>query len=88
MTDKEKDRKDERPKPSGSSPTETAAQSVHSKSSRSTPSDEVKELERKIKLLEQQLEYEKFKATAYSTMIDVAEEQLHISIRKKLVAKQ
>lgn len=34
------------------------------------------------------LEYEKFKRRAYSTLIDVAEQELKISIRKKLDVKQ
>lgn len=34
------------------------------------------------------LEYEKFKSTAYSTLIDVAEKELKISIRKKLDVRQ
>lgn len=40
-------------------------------------------LQQKIKLLEKQLEEEKLKSFAYSTMIDVAEKELNISIRKK-----
>lgn len=40
-------------------------------------------LQQKIKLLEKQLEDEKLKSFAYSTMIDVAEKGLKISIRKK-----
>ena len=40
-------------------------------------------LQQKIKLLERQLEEEKLKSLAYSTMIDIAEKELKISIRKK-----
>lgn len=40
-------------------------------------------LKQRIKELEQALEYSELKAKAYSTMIDVAEEELKISIRKK-----
>lgn len=40
-------------------------------------------LKQRIKELEKALEYAELKATAYSTMIDVAEEELKISIRKK-----
>ncbi len=40
-------------------------------------------LKQRIKELEKALEYSELKATAYSTMIDVAEEELKISIRKK-----
>ena len=46
------------------------------------------ELEAEIKKLKQELEYEKLRATAFSTMIDVAEEQFGIDIRKKAGAKQ
>lgn len=41
------------------------------------------QLKKKIKELEKALEYSELKATAFSTMIDVAEEELKISIRKK-----
>jgi len=37
---------------------------------------------------EQNLEYEKFKSIAYSTLIDIAEKELNIPIRKKFNAKQ
>lgn len=37
---------------------------------------------------EQNLEYEKFKSIAYSTLIDIAEKELKIEIRKKFDAKQ
>ena len=40
-------------------------------------------LKQRIKELEKALEYSELKATAYSAMIDVAEEELKISIRKK-----
>lgn len=40
-------------------------------------------LKQRIKELEKALEYSELKATAYSTMIDIAEEELKISIRKK-----
>ncbi len=40
-------------------------------------------MKRKIKELEKALEDAELKAFAYSTMIDVAEEELKISIRKK-----
>ena len=49
---------------------------------------ETHQLKRKIKELEKSLEMAELKAYAYSTMIDVAEEQLKISIRKKLNTKQ
>jgi transposase-like protein len=46
------------------------------------------ELESKVKKLEEQLEYEKFRTLALNTLIDVAERDLKISIRKKAGAKQ
>jgi transposase-like protein len=46
------------------------------------------ELEAKIKKLEQQLDYQELKAEALSTMIDIAERELKITIRKKSGAKQ
>jgi hypothetical protein len=41
------------------------------------------DLEKKIAALENQLQWEKLRADALDTMISVAEEKLHISIRKK-----
>lgn len=46
------------------------------------------ELEAKVKKLEQQVDYQELKALALSTMIDIAERELKISIRKKSGAKQ
>jgi len=46
------------------------------------------ELETKIKKLEQQLDHQELRADALSTMIDIAERELKISIRKKSGAKQ
>jgi transposase len=43
---------------------------------------------KRIKELERQLEDEKIRAEGYSKMIDIAEEQLKISIRKKHITKQ
>ncbi len=45
-------------------------------------------LEKRIKELEKALEYAKLKNVAVETMIDVAEEQFKISIRKKAGPKQ
>ena len=45
-------------------------------------------LETKVAQLEKDLKDEKLKSLAYSTMIDVAEEELGIEIRKKSGAKQ
>jgi len=46
------------------------------------------ELETKIQKLEEQLEYEQFRTLALNTMIDIAERDLKISIRKKAGAKR
>jgi transposase len=43
---------------------------------------------KRIKELERQLEDEKIRAEGYSKMIDIAEDQLKISIRKKSITKQ
>ena len=45
-------------------------------------------LQQKIELLEKQLQYEKLRADALDTMINVAEQQLKISIRKKSATQQ
>lgn len=45
-------------------------------------------LEAKVKELEKALEYEKLRSLALDTMIDVAEKNLKISIRKKPGTKQ
>jgi len=46
------------------------------------------ELETKIQKLEEQLEYEQFRTLALNTMINIAERDLKISIRKKAGAKR
>lgn len=46
------------------------------------------ELEYKVQQLEKQLEYEQLKVQALNTLIDVAERDLKIPIRKKSGAKQ
>src|SRR5580704_5146008 len=48
------------------------------------PQDEAA-LKARIKLLERQLEDEKFRSEGYSMMIDIAEKELKVSIRKKAV---
>lgn len=47
-----------------------------------------KDLIKKIKELERQLEDEQIRSFGYNKMIDIAEEQLNISIRKKPDTKQ
>ena len=48
----------------------------------------VEELKLEIEQLKHQLEYEKLKSQAFDTMIDIAEQEFKISIRKKSGAKQ
>jgi transposase len=48
----------------------------------------VESLEAHLKELQSELDREKLKNLALNTMIDVAEEELHINIRKKAGAKQ
>lgn len=45
-------------------------------------------LEKKVKELEKALEYEKLRTLALDTMIDIAEDKLNVSIRKKSGARQ
>ena len=47
----------------------------------------VEELQVEIELLKRQLEYEKLRSEAFDVMIDIAEEEFKISIRKKPGAK-
>ncbi len=46
------------------------------------------DLEKKIEVLEKQLEWEKLRSLALDTMINVAERELNIGIRKKPGTKQ
>jgi len=46
------------------------------------------ELEKRIKELEKHLEYQKLKAQAYEKMVEIAEREFSISIRKKFGSKQ
>ena len=63
--------------------------SMNSSPKKSTSQDQsVKELEQKIKALEKQLEWEKLRSETLNTMIDIAEKNLNISIRKKPGAQQ
>jgi len=52
-----------------------------SKFTGSNPADS--DLQKRIKELEAELQWSKMKVEALETMIDIAEEQLHIDIRKK-----
>ncbi|MCO5239335.1 MAG: helix-turn-helix domain-containing protein [Chitinophagaceae bacterium] len=58
------------------------------KKSKQPPLIQQNELEKKIALLEKQLEWEKLRSHALETMINVAERELNIDIRKKHGTKQ
>jgi len=57
--------------------------SLPSMSSNSKPQPSVEALQKKIKQLEQQLLDSQLKEEAYRRMIDIAEKELKVSIRKK-----
>ena len=48
----------------------------------------ISDVEQKIALLEKQLAWEKMRADALDTMINIAEKELNVSIRKKPGAQQ
>lgn len=54
----------------------------------SSEGQSIKELEQKIAALEKQLEWEKLRSEALEIMIDIAEKDLSIPIRKKPGAQQ
>jgi len=64
----------------------TTSQLPMSKRVKSTESDPSKDL--KIKQLEEELKREQFKTKALNTMIDIAERELKVDIRKKSGAKR
>jgi len=49
----------------------------------STKSENIRELQKRIQELEQQLQDEKLRSEAYSRIIDKAEKELKISVKKK-----
>ena len=51
-------------------------------------SEEIRELKRQLKQKELELKKEKMRADFYETMVDVAEEQFNIPIRKKTGTKR
>lgn len=53
-----------------------------------TDQEKIKHLEHRLKDAEQQAKYERLKREGYETMINIAEEELNIQIRKKRGAKQ
>lgn len=50
--------------------------------------ERIRQLEKRLDKQEKALNYSKMEATAYKTMIDIAEEQLHVQIIKKPGTKQ
>ena len=58
------------------------------KSTSSEHQDQIKKLEAENKRLQQELELERLRVLALNVMIDLAEEQLKVPIRKKAGAKQ
>jgi len=69
-------------------PTQDQLKIVHQMSKESSKTSQELELEKKLKALEKELEHEKLRTKALNTLIDVAEKELKISIRKKSGAKQ
>ena len=47
-----------------------------------------KQLQEEIARLKKELEYERLRSKAFETMIDIAEDELNVNIRKKSGAKQ
>ena len=63
--------------------------SMNSSPNKSTSAEQsLKELEQKVAVLEKQLQWEKLRSEALNTMIEIAEKDLNISIRKKPGAQQ
>ena len=58
------------------------------KKSKQVVKEHQSDLEKKVELLEKQLEWEKLRSLALDTMITVAERELNIDIRKKPGTKQ
>lgn len=58
------------------------------KSNEKSESEEIRELKRQLRQKEVELKQEKMRADFYETMVDVAEEQFNISIRKKAGTKR
>ena len=67
---------------------ETDNESDMSKKSKQQLEDELKEMKAEIKRLQEALEMEKLRSKAFDTMIDVAEANFNIPIRKKAGTKQ
>lgn len=69
-------------------PNENLIEIRHAMSKETEKTSHERELENKVLELEKLLEHEKLRTTALNTMIDIAERELKISIRKKSGAKQ
>jgi transposase len=69
-------------------PNENLIEIRHAMSKETEKTSHERELESKVKELEKLLEHEKLRTTALNTMIDIAERDLKISIRKKSGAKR
>lgn len=69
-------------------PAETKEETDMSKKSKQQLSDELKALKAENKRLQEALWLEKLRSKAFDTMIDVAEENFNIPIRKKAGIKQ
>lgn len=61
----------------------TSSMNSSPKKNPSSSDESTKELQQKIALLEKQLQFEKLRADALDTMINIAEKQLNVPIRKK-----
>jgi len=61
---------------------------IVSKKNKITESDQIQELRKQIKQLEKEKADAELKAKLYDKMIDIAEEQFKIPIRKKYVTRQ
>ena len=71
-----------------SEPTEEEVQIMNKTKSILNTSKREQELEKDIKALKKELEQERLKSLAFSKMIDIAENNMKISIRKKFGTKQ
>jgi transposase-like protein len=69
-------------------PNENLIEIRHAMSKETEKTSHERELENKVRELEKLLDYERLRTTALNTMIDIAERELKISIRKKSGAKQ
>ena len=70
------------------SPDQQQIELQHTMSKETEKTAKERELESKVKQLEQQLDHEKFRTLALNKMIDIAERDLKIVIRKKSGAKR